>query len=303
MRAFPRLAPTLLAIAVGALVAACGKGKPTDDATGTAGTGGGRVLVTVSGHVSPHPLAAKVGASEDFSMLQVAIVDPLATLADPTRPPLAQMSLDTQAVNCDAVAGCGFSLFGVDITNQTLGLVGSVDDQRPAGSQLWVKTGTGLATKETLEAVRQEPAPRAPIQDRRGFAVSRKLQEKLAAFVGTALGTPLTGDELQSRGYLIGHVVGKLEGAADPLPVAGATVTTSATGAVPFEVLYPNATFTAKASVTGPDGIFLVVPKAAMSVVTSWNVVPPEGDARTWDAALAGTSPGSAFVAILPARD
>ena len=81
MRAFPRLAPTLLAISVGALVAACGKGKPTDDATGTAGTGGGRVLVTVSGHVSPHPLAAKVGASEDFSMLQVAIVDPLATLA------------------------------------------------------------------------------------------------------------------------------------------------------------------------------------------------------------------------------
>jgi hypothetical protein len=189
----------------------------------------------------------------------------------------------------------------VDITNQTVGLVGSVEDRRPAGAQLWVKTGTGLATKEMLEAVRHAPMA---IVDRRGFAVSRKLQAKLATFVGTALGTPLTSDELQARGYLIGHVVGKLsEGTPDPLPVAGAMVTSSATGAVPFEVLYPNADLTAKLGATGPDGIFLVVARTASPVVTSWSIVPPDGDARAWDMVLAGTSPGNAFVAILPARE
>jgi hypothetical protein len=235
-----------------ALGVACGKAKSTEDDGGAAGTGGSsRVLVTVSGRVAPHPLNAKLGASEDFSMLQVAIVDPLATLGDPTKPPLAQMPLDTSAANCDAVAGCAFSLIGVDITNQTLGLVGTAEDRRAADARLWVKTGTGLGTKELLAEVRKTSAP---ITERRGFAVSRKLQAKLAAFAAKALGITLTAEELETRGYLIGHVVGRLsEGTPDPLPVAGATVTSSGTTAPPYELLYPNADFTAKLSVTGPS--------------------------------------------------
>lgn len=295
------LAPrVLLVLALSAL--ACGKAKTSEDDGGAAGTGGGnRVLVTVSGRVAPHPLAAKLGATEDFSMLQVAIVDPLATLGDPTKPPLAQMPLDTAAANCDAVTGCAFSLIGVDITNQTVGLVGTTDDRRAADARLWVKTGTGLATKELLTAVRAAPAP---ITDRRGFAVSRKLQAKLAAFVAKSLGITLTAEELEARGYLIGHVVGRLsEGTPDPLPVAGATVTSSGTTAPPYELLYPNADLTAKLSVTGPDGIFLIVPKTAASFVTNLNIVRPDGDARIWDAYLAGTNPGNAFVVILPAAE
>lgn len=266
-----------------------------------AGGGSGTVLVTISGRVAPHPLNAKLGATEDFSMLQVAIVDPLATIGDPTKAPLAQMPLDTSTANCSGSAGCAFSLTGVNITNQTLGLVGSVDDKRAAGARLWVKTGTGLGTKEYLKAVRAAPAP---ITERRAFAVSRKLQAKLAAFVSTALGTPITADELEARGYLIGHVVGRVsEGTPDPLPVAGATVTTAGTGAPQFELLYPNATFTGKTTATGADGIFIVVPKTATSFVTSWYVVRPDGDTRLWDTYLAGTNPGSAFVAILPASE
>lgn len=297
--------PRLFLVAV-LLASACGKAKSKDDDGGAAGSSGaaggsGTVLVTVSGLVAPHPLNAKLGATEDFSMLQVAIVDPLATLGDPTKPPLAQMPLDTSAANCGGAAGCAFSLTGVDITNQTLGLVGSVDDRRAAGARLWVKTGTGLGTKEYLKAVRAAPQP---ITNRRAFAISRKLQVKLATFVSTALGTPLTADELEARGYLIGHVVGRLsEGTPDPLPVAGATITTPGTTAPPFELLYPNATFTAKGTSTSADGIFLVVPKTAASFVASWYVVRPDGDTRLWGTYLAGTNPGSAFVAILPADE
>jgi hypothetical protein len=292
-----------LLLTSGALAVACGKGKPTEDPTGAGGAGGGsgRVLVTVSGSVAPHPLNAKLGASDDFSMLQVAIIDPLTTLADPTTPPLASMPLDTSAANCDAALGCAFSLIGVDITKQTLGLVGSVDDKRAAGAQLWVKTGTGLATKEQLAEVRAMPAP---ITNRRGFAVSRKLQAKLAAFVSKTLGITLTADELEARGYLIGHVVGKVsEGNPDPIPVAGATVTSSSTTTEPFELLYPNADFTAKGTATAADGLFIVVPKTAASFVTSWNVVPPQDDPRVWATSLGGTTPGGAFVMILPANE
>jgi hypothetical protein len=295
----------LLVVALGAL-AACGKAKTSEDDGGAGGTGGtagtgGRVLVTVSGRVAPHPLNAKLGAGEDFSMLQVAIVDPLATLGDPTKPPLAAMPLDTAATNCDVAAGCAFSLIGVDITNQTLGLVGTVDDRRAADARVWVKTGTGLGTKEFLTEVRRAPAP---ITDRRGFAVSRKLQVKLAAFVATSLGVAMTPEELEARGYLIGHVVGMLsEGTPDPPPVAGATVTSPGTTTLPYELLYPNADFTMKLGATGPDGIFLVVPKEAKSFVTSWNIVRPAGDTREWETYLAGTNPGNAFVAILPAAE
>ncbi|MDB4980453.1 MAG: hypothetical protein JWM82_1205, partial [Myxococcales bacterium] len=251
--------------------------------------------------------AGGVATNADFSQLKVSIVDPTAVITNPNAPPLASTTLDTSAANCTA-AGCAFSLTGVDITNQTLGLVGTLEDKRTGDARLWVKTGTGMGTKAFIDSVK---VSKAPIMDRRAFIVSRKLEAKLVTFVNavlgtTVLGTTLVPGDLEARGFLIGHVLDKLSTAttpAGPAGVAGATVT--AQGA--FDVIYPNATFTGKGTATAASGLFLMVPKlvngAAQAVVTNWMVVPPTGDARTWEAHLAGTNPGNAFIIIMPANE
>ncbi len=237
-----------------------------------------------------------------FSMLKVAIVDPTAVIADPNAAPLASAALNTSSTNCTA-AGCGFSLTGVDITNLTLGLVGTVEDTRTGADRIWVKTGTGMGTANFLKGVRAAPAP---ITDRRGFIVSRKLEAALGVFLGQALGTTFAPGDLETRGFLIGHVLDKLSTAttpAGPAGVAGATVMAQGM----FDVVYPKADFSGVGTSTSSNGIFLMVPKlvngAAVSVVANWTVVPPTGDARTWEAHLAGTNPGNAFVIIMPANE
>jgi hypothetical protein len=280
-----------------ALAGACGKLKPAD-ATDTGAAGNGDVHVTISGTAAPHPLnKALLKEDEDFSMLKVAIIDPSAVIADPTTPPLGSMTLDMSTGNCDMTAGCSWRLEGVDITNLTLGLVGTLEDTRTGDARVWVKTGTGMGTATDLAAVRMAPDP---IIDRRAFAVSRKLTGVLAAFVSQVQGgTALTGDDLEARGFLIGHIVGKVVGAAVPDGVEGATV--AATGS--FDVIYPTADFSGAGAKTAKDGIFLMVPKTAAPVVTMWDVVPPAGDTRTWEMHLAGANPGNAFVIIMPAND
>jgi hypothetical protein len=281
-----------------------GSGGGTNGGAGTsggAGTGGGRTLVTISGTAAPHPLNAALGASEDFSQLKVSIVDPAVVLTNPNAPPAASMTLDMSDGNCDATAGCKWSLSGVDITNITLGLVGTLEDKRADSARVWLKTGTGMGTGNFLKAVRMAPAP---ITDRRAFAVSRKLEAKLVAFVDKVLGLTLAAGDLETRGFLIGHVVGKLsEGHPDPEGVAGATVVPGGTSATTFDLIYPNADFSGKGTATAAGGIFLMIPKAEASIVTTWDVVPPAGDTRTWPQHLAGSNPGNAFVIILPANE
>jgi hypothetical protein len=310
-----RLAPLVTALVlVAALSSACGKVKP-DDASGAAGsTGGsgggagsftttgasgtnGSVHVSISGVASPHPLEKMLGEVDDFSLLKVAIVDPSATIVDATTPPLGSMALDTSAGNCDATGGaCKWTLPGVDITNLSLGLVGTLEDTRTGTARLWVKTGTGMGTAAQLAAVRALPAP---ITDRQAFAVSRKLEAVIGKFVGTALMTTFAPGDLETRGFLIGHVVGKLSEGPVPAGVAGAKVV--ATGS--FDVLYPNADFTAAGTTTAAQGIFIAVPKTAGPMVAMWDVVPPAGDARTWAKYLAGANPNNAFVIIIPADE
>jgi hypothetical protein len=305
-------APALTLLALFTL--ACGKTKPEVGQTGAAGTGSagttggagssgagttGRTLVTISGTAAPHPLNAALAASEDFSQLTVAIVDPAAVLTNPTAAPAASMTLDTTAGNC--TAGCKFSLSGVDITNMTLGLVGTLEDKRMGAARVWVKTGTGMGTGDFLREVKNAPAP---ITDRRAFAVSRKLEAKLVAYVNSVLGTTLAAGDLEARGFLIGHVVGKLsEGTPDPAGVAGATVVAAGTASSTFDLIYPNADFSGKGTSTAASGIFLMIPKTAAPIVTTWNVVPPANDARSWPPHLAGSNPSNAFVIILPADE
>ncbi len=255
-------------------------------ATDAAATDGGTVVAT----------------NTDFSQLKVSIVDPTAVITNPNAAPLASTTLDTSAGNCTA-AGCAFSLTGVDITNQTLGLVGTLEDKRTGDARLWVKTGTGMGTKAFIDSAK---ISKTAIMDRRAFIVSRKLEAKLVIFVNAVLGTTLVAGDLEARGFLIGHILDKLSTAttpAGPAGVAGATV--MATGA--FDVIYPNATFTGKGTATAASGLFLMVPKlvngAAQAVVTNWTVVPPPGDPRTWEAHLAGTNPNNAFVIIMPANE
>jgi hypothetical protein len=296
------LAGTVLALAGG-----CGKVKAKDDMTssgtagdtgagGSTGTAGaaGTVHVAISGTAAPHPLnRVLLMDDEDFSMLKVAIVDPSAVSADPTAPPLGSMTLDTSA--CDPTTGCPWNLAGVDITHLARGLVGTLEDTRTGTARVWVNTDTDMGTGDDLDAVRAAPAP---IKDRRAFAVSRKLTAALAAFVSPVLGgTPLTGDDLEARGFLIGHIVGQVVGTATPAGVEGAKA--AATGA--FDIIYPDATFSGVGTSTSATGIFLMVPKAAAPVVATFDVVPRAGDARAWLSHTGGANPGSAFIMIMPA--
>jgi hypothetical protein len=280
-----------------ALAGACGKLKLADTSGAGGGSGSsGNVLVTISGTAAPHPLnKALLGEDEPFTMLTVAIVDPSAVIVDPNATPLGSMALDTSA--CDMTNGCSWSLTGVDITNPNLlGLVGTLEDMRTGDARVWVKTGTGMGTMADLAAVRAAPAP---ITNRRAFAVSRKLEAALGMFVNKALGTAFGPGDLEARGFLIGHVVGPLPpDGSIPAGVAGATVTSTATT---VDVIYPAADFTSAGTTTSSTGIFLMVPKTAAPVVSTWNVVPPTGDARTWSPHLAGSNPSNAFIIILPA--
>jgi hypothetical protein len=298
-------APHPLNALVAAPVVGADAGTP-DAATDAAATTDARAADAAAGDAASDAATTEAGTptatNADFSMLKVAIVDPTAVITNPNASPLASTTLDTSAANCGA-AGCAFSLTGVDITNQTLGLVGTLEDKRTGDARLWVKTGTGMGTKAFVDAAK---ATKTAIMDRRAFIVSRKLEAKLVTFVNGALGTTLAAGDLEARGFLIGHVLDKLSTAttpAGPAGVAGATV--MAQGA--FDVIYPNATFTGKGTATAASGIFLMVPRlvngAAQAVVTNWTVIPPAGDTRGWEAHLAGTNPGNAFVIIMPANE
>jgi hypothetical protein len=280
---------------------ACGKSKG-GDATGAAGSGGGagaNLLVTISGTAAPHPLNHMLGADDDFSMLRVAIVDPSAVILDPNATPLGAMPLDTTTPgNCDPDLDCMWTLAGVDLSNPNLlGLVGTLEDLRTGDARLWVKTGTGMGTMADLAAVRASPMP---ITGRRAFAVSRKLEVKLGAFAGATLGQSFAPGALEARGFLIGHVVGKLSEGPMPAPLAGATVHASSPR---VDIVYPSADFASAGTATSASGIFLMVPQTAEAVVATWDVVPPAGETRTWPTYIAGSNPNNAFVIILPANE
>jgi hypothetical protein len=293
------------------LAGGCGRLKPTATpdgdvaapsdagADGAAEAADGRVLVTISGAAAPHPLDMPLGGAVDFSQLKIAIVNPTSVISNPNAPPLASAALDTSAANCGAT-GCAFSLPMVDITDLTLGLVLTLEDTRPDAARLFLKTGTGMGTAAFLKAVR---ASRSPITERRAFVVTRAAEAKLAAYAGAMLGATFAAGDLEARGFLIGHVVGRLSDGPVPAGVAGATVT--AMGA--FDVIYPTADFMGKGSSTSASGIFLMIPKLVNGqpapVVTSWTVNPPAGDTRTWEVHLAGSNPKNAFVIIMPADE
>jgi hypothetical protein len=300
-------------LSVSLVTGACGKLKPAagTDASGTAGAGGGAggtggsggsgdVFVTVSGTAAPHPLNAALGATADFSMLKVSIVDPVAVIADPNATPLGSMTLGTASDNCSATLGCSFTIANVDISNQTLGLVGTLEDTRTGAAREWVKTGTGMGTAEFVASVKAAPAA---ITNRRAFIVSRALEGKLVTFVNTVLGTTKVAGDLETSGFLIGHVVGVVPAdGSTPAGVSGATVVSSGTSATDFDLIYPNDTFTGQGTATASQGLFLVVPKAAKSFVATWTVMKPPGDTRSWDSHLAGTNPNNAFIIIMNAN-
>jgi hypothetical protein len=269
------------------------------DAAGDVSTG---VKVTVSGVAAPHPLTAPVGMNpaSDFSMINVAVVDPATVIASPTAPPLAGGPLDTSAANCPTT-GCAWSFANVDISGITLGLVGILDDARTTG-RLWVKTGTGSGGADFINGIKADPQP---ITMRQLFAVSEATEAALATFAGAVLlDAALVPGVLETRGFMLGTVIGKLSAGASP--VAGATVTPSGTTATKVDILYPNETFSGNGTSTASHGTFLVVPKLATppsSIVASWTVTPPAADTRVWPVLTAGTNPGTAFVLLFPANE
>ena len=273
-------------------------GAPTDAATDTP-VG---VKVTVSGVAAPHPLTAPVGMNPatDFSMLAVAVVDPVAVLADPNATPLAGGALDTSAGNC-GTSGCAWHFDNVDISKISIGLVGVVDDTRtPAASRLWIKTGTGAGSIDFINMIIANPMPITGVPL---FVVSKATEARLALGAAAALSDPaIVAGSLETRGFMIGTVLSKRTD-SPPTPVEGATITTADT-AMRLAILYPNATFNGFGAATASHGMFLAIPKSATSsaVVTDWTVTGPSGGSLTWPTYKAGTSPGTAFVLLMPAN-
>ena len=305
MRLFSSLGSSLALVGALALGGcSSNNGNPVDSGTGTdTGTDApAAVKVTVSGTASPHRLTPRLDPTADFTQMLVAVVDPMTVIAHPLDPPLAGGPLDTTAANCPAATGCAWSFDNVDISKITLGLVGIVDDARPAGSRKWVKTGTGAGASSFILMVQQNPVP---ITNRVLFAVSKASEGALATFAA-AFGPDSTvaPGVLETRGFMLASIVGKLSEGA--MPVAGATITTNDTRT---NIIYPNADFSGVGTSTAVHGTVLVVPKApgdsgmTSSIVASWHITPPSGDARAWPDLTAGTSPGAAFVLLFAANE
>jgi hypothetical protein len=273
-------------------------GSMANDAGGDAADAG-PALVTVSGTAAPHPLAKALDPSAvtNFTMINVAVVDPAIVIANPTAPPLQGGPLDTTAGNCMGANGCAWSFDNVNISGISLGLVGILDDARTTG-RLWVKTGTGAGSAATINMFK---ISRAPITNVPLFAVSVATEGALSMFAAAALqDTTIMPGTLTSRGFMIGTVVSSL--ASGAMPVMGATVTTSDTR---VNILYPSANFMANGTSTASHGSFLVVPKPVANptaIVATWTVTPPSGDSRTWPMLTAGSTPGTAFVILFAAN-
>ena len=272
----------------------------TGGSTGDASTA---INVMVSGTAAPHPLTTPVGMNPatDFSQMQVAVVDPAVVISTPLAPPLAGGPLDTTASNCGA-SGCAWSFPSVDISKIGLGLVGLVDDARTA-NKLWVRTGTGAGASSFINMIK---ISKAPITDRRLFAVSKATEARLAMFAAAVLSdSSIVPGSLEARGFMLATVVGKVSESTPP--VAGAMITTND---MRTNIIYPNADFTGVSTTgTAAHGTVLVVPKMAAdagiptSIVASWTITSPSGDSRVWPSLTAGTSPGTAFVLLFAANE
>jgi len=292
------------------IVSACSSSSGNKNDSGAGGSmandGGGDAadagpaLVTVSGTAAPHPLTKALDPTNDFTMINVAVVDPAIVIANPTAAPLQGGPLDTSAGNCMGANGCLWSFDNVNISSISLGLVGILDDARTSG-RLWVKTGTGAGSAATINMFKMT---RAPITNVPLFAVSTATEAKLAMFAAGVLTTDTTlmPGALTARGFMIGTVVSKLSEGAKP--IAGATVTT---GDTRVNIIYPNADFSGVGqSTAAPHGSFLVVPKPVATqtaIVATWTVTPPSGDTRTWPMLTAGSTPGTAFVILFAANE
>jgi hypothetical protein len=323
MRIFTRhssgflVARAVLIAAVPLLAIGCGGGGSDGTTTrrdaGADGPAPGTIVVPISGTVAPHPLEALLagggGASvdggadggaalpADFSQLTVAVHNPERVLADPNVAPLQRAPLDTTAPNCVGGA-CAWSFPAVDITGVVLGLLTVVEDQRPAGAHAWAKTGNGTGTAGFVQAVKASPRP---ITNREAFVISKALQNRIAAFVSVATNTPVTGDQLEANGYMLGSIVGP-EGTPFS-PVAGATVEVPPGALDRLSIYYPNDAFTATQAATGSTGTFVVVPKTpGMTNITQWTVKPPATETRTWGMHTGGTQAGSGLVLLFPAN-
>jgi hypothetical protein len=285
---------------------------------GTGGTGGSGgtdgsagVKITVSGVATVHPLAALAGPTTLVgSMLLVAAIDPARATPSGPPAPLSAAALDTSATNCmagTAQNACAYSLPMVDLSGLSLGLVGEVVDMNTGDggtARQWVTTGTGIAS---IGTVNQHKADMTPLTGTQLFAVSLALEGKLVDFVNAfapRTGGPIAHGALESTGFMIGQVVGRLSQGINP--VAGATVTVG--GTTNMDIIYPNDTFTGVGTSTNSTGLFLGVPKSATMVVGSFSITGPAGGgdggaALTWSGGLSGSNPNSAFVIIFAADE
>jgi hypothetical protein len=119
-------------------------------------------------------------------------------------------------------------------------------------------------------------------------------------------GSTLAAGDLETRGFMLGTIVGKVSAGATP--VAGASVTIPSTVASVVDIYYPSTDFQTNGTATAPiHGTFLMVPKTAAPIVTNWTVTAPaatgDAGALTWPVLTAGATPGTAFVLLFAASE
>lgn len=280
-------------VALALALAACGSSPGASSPP----TNSKSVKVPISGHVALMPIPP--GApNEDFSDLNVHVLNPAALMVNPTRVlPLASAQLDTADSACTMQA-CPFTVDEVNVAAATMGLVGQVKD---AGKALrWAPVYTGIVSPD---AAKSASASNSAIENNVIFAVPMESMRTVADSLG------MTVDALTAQGLLIGIATAPLRETSPaihlPTPVEGVNVTVAGLNTCRVNIMFPNDEYTVSSSTggTNADGIFFAVGTAGgnnMPFTTTLKFEDPTG-ARAWKPQMAGIGPSFTLVTGYPA--
>lgn len=216
-------------------------------------------FLAVEGFTIQHSLSKKAAEDSsvalDFSGLEVDLVDP-GVFEAPTFTTLATVALETDG--CGDGSGCLWRLSGVALPETTGALVASIRDSRGT-DPIWATTFMTIADGPSIDALRSS---QTALIDVRSFALTLAALDNV---IGPLVG--LSGDELLSRGMVLGIVVGSAEGCGTQQPPqSGATVSSDRSD---VQLLYPNSNVSGLSDKTEKQGMFFAVPDAGIGAVTT----------------------------------
>jgi hypothetical protein len=267
---------------VGALalgIAGCGDDDNDND---NDNGGGGPQLLTLSGLLHSHPLNDVAAQAAEAS---VTLADLAVAVVNPTDATQVRGSTVIDATACTE-QGCPFTVTEVSGEDVAFGLVFVTDNTPGSAANAFVKTGSGAAAKETIDAAQ---AADGNIPDCNAFVFTQAAAEIVAGV------TQNTVEDAVANGFLVGMVVD-----ATNAPVEGATIAGNNPN---LTAVYPNADFSDVGTATANHGMFFAVSTAPSTQISFWDVTGPEGGTNTWPAARpAGTTAGSGYAVMMVAN-